>query len=88
MPLLCNPARATSTTVLLKLPVSVVQRAHLPGLQPSRDAVEMEGVVADAPGNSAFFASCRSLVCLAFDAQVHDMVSADGAVVDNDIPGP
>lgn len=33
------------TTVFLELPVSVVQWAHLAGLQPSRDAVEVEGVL-------------------------------------------
>lgn len=32
-------------TIFLKLPVSVVQRTDLSGLQPSRDAVEMEGVL-------------------------------------------
>ncbi len=34
-----------STTVLLELPVSVVQRADLPGLKPSGDAVEVEGML-------------------------------------------
>jgi hypothetical protein len=28
------------------------------------------------------------LVGLAVDAQVHDVVTADGAVVDDDVPGP
>ena len=32
-------------TVLLELPVSVVERADLAGLQPSRDAVEVECVL-------------------------------------------
>ena len=32
-------------TVLLELPVSVVKRADLTGLQPAGDAVEMEGVL-------------------------------------------
>jgi hypothetical protein len=33
------------TTVLLELPVSVVQRADLASLEPTRDAMEMEGVL-------------------------------------------
>ena len=28
------------------------------------------------------------MVGLAVDAQVHDVVAADGAVVDDDVPGP
>ena len=28
------------------------------------------------------------MVCLAVYAKVHDVVAADGAVVDNDVPGP
>jgi len=50
--------------------------------------VEVESVVADSPCYSALFAGCRSLVGLTFDAQIHDMVSADSTVVDDDIPGP
>jgi hypothetical protein len=38
--------------------------------------------------NSALFARSRRLVGLAVDAQVHDVVTADGAVVDDDVPGP
>jgi len=34
-----------SAAVLLELPVAVVERADLSGLEPSRDAVEMEGVL-------------------------------------------
>ena len=39
--------------VLLELPVSVVQGADLPGLQPPGDAVEVEGVVTHSPSNGA-----------------------------------
>ena len=28
------------------------------------------------------------LICLAFDAKIHDVISADGAVVDDNVPGP
>lgn len=44
--------------------------------------------VADSPGYSALFAGGGCLVGLAVNAQVHDVVSADGAVVDDDVPGP
>ena len=40
-------------SVLLELPVSVVEGADLPGLQPAGDAVEVEGMV--APGFCHFF---------------------------------
>jgi len=78
----------SSATVLLEFPVSVVQGADLAGLQPSGDAVEVEGMIADPPSNSAFFARRRSLVGLTFDAEIHDVISADGTVVDDDVPGP
>jgi len=76
------------TTVLLELPISVVQRADLASLQPARDAVELKGVIADTPSHCAFFAGGRSLVGLTFDAKIHDVVSADGTVINDDIPGP
>jgi hypothetical protein len=44
--------------------------------------------IADAPCDGALFAGGRGLVCLALDAQVHDVVTADGAVVDDNVPGP
>ena len=61
-------------SVLLELPVPVVQGAHLPGLEPPGDAVEVEGVVAHPPGHGALFAGGAGLVGLALDAQVHDVV--------------
>ena len=53
-----------------------------------RDAVEVEGVVAHPPGHGALLAGGAGLVGLALDAQVHDVVPADGAVVHHDVPGP
>lgn len=75
-------------TVLLKLPVSVIERADLTGLEPARDAMEVEGMITDTPSHGTLLTGGRSLVGLALDAQIHDMVSADGTVVDDDIPSP
>jgi hypothetical protein len=44
--------------------------------------------IADTPGDGALLARSGSLVGLALDAEVHDVVTADGAVVDDDIPSP
>lgn len=77
-----------STAVLLELPVTVIQRTDLAGLQPSRDAVEMESVIANTPSNGALLAGGGCLVCLALDTEIHDVVSANGAVVDDNVPGP
>jgi hypothetical protein len=77
-----------STSILLKFPIPIIQWTHLPRLQPPRDAVKVESVIADTPCDSAFFSGGGGLVSLAFDAQVHDVVTADGAVVNDDVPGP
>lgn len=45
-------------------------------------------MVANTPSNSTFFAGGGSLVCLTFYAQVHNMIAADGAVVDDNVPSP
>jgi hypothetical protein len=76
---------SNSTAVLLEFPLSVIQRADLPRLQPSRNAMEVKGVVAHTPCHHTLVARCRSLVRLALNAQVHDMVPADGAVVHHNI---
>ena len=44
--------------------------------------------VANSPCDGALLARGGCLVGLAVDAQVHDVVAADGAVVDDDVPGP
>ena len=56
--------------------------------EPSRDAVEMEGMIADPPSDGALLIYIRYLVCLTLDARVHDVVTANGAVIDVDIPSP
>ena len=43
-------------SVLLELPVPVVEGTDLPGLQPPGDAVEVEGVVAHPPGHGTLLA--------------------------------
>ena len=48
-------------SVLLELPVPVVQGADLPGLQPPGDAVEVEGMVTHPPGHSALLAGGAGL---------------------------
>lgn len=50
--------------------------------------MEMEGVVANAPSDCALLASSGSLVCLTLDAKIHNMVAADGTVVDDNVPSP
>ena len=77
-----------SVSIFLELPVPVVEGTDLPGLQPPGDAVEVEGVVAHPPGHGALLAGGAGLVGLALDAQVHDVVPADGAVVNHNVPSP
>ena len=48
----------------------------------------MEGVVAHAPCDGALLGGGGGLVGLALDAQVHDVVPADGAVVNHNVPSP
>jgi hypothetical protein len=48
----------------------------------------MESMIANAPGDCAFLARGRRLIGLALDTEIHDVVSADGAVVYNNVPGP
>lgn len=44
--------------------------------------------IADTPGDCAFLRGSGCLVGLAVDAKIHDVVTANGAVVDNDVPRP
>ena len=54
-------AAARSVSILLELPVPVVERADLPGLEPPGDAVEVEGVVTHPPGHGALLAGGAGL---------------------------
>lgn len=86
-------------SLLLKLPLTIVQRADLASLQPPRNAVLVERVLIDmirliallyvarSPSHRTLF-TCALRVRLAFNAQVHNMVPTNGAVVHGNIPRP
>lgn len=48
----------------------------------------MDAYIADTPCHRTFLRSSRRLVGLTVDAQVHDVVPADSAVVYDDVPRP
>ena len=50
--------------------------------------MEVKSVVAHSPSDSALLGCGGGLIGLALDAEVHDVVAADGAVVDDNVPGP
>ena len=50
--------------------------------------MEVESVIADAPGCCALVLYVGDLVGLAINARLHDVVLADGTVVNVDVPGP
>ena len=50
--------------------------------------MEMEGVVTDSPRDGTFFVDGGSLIRLAFDAEVHNMITTDGAIVHDDVWAP
>jgi len=72
----------------LELPVPVVEGANLPSLEPAGDAVEMEGMIANTPRNSAFLTGGGGLVGLTLDAEIHDVVPTDSTVINNYVPSP
>jgi len=49
--------------------------------------MEMERMVTHAPCHRALV-RIGMLISLTFNAQIHNMISADGTVVDDDIPSP
>ena len=69
----------------MELPILVVEGTAVLLFQPSRDAVEVECVVASAPGSSALLGCVRDLVGLTIDARLHYVILANGAVVDCDV---
>ena len=48
----------------------------------------MKSMITNAPSHRALITSLSPRVSLTFNAQVHDVISADGAVVDFNVPGP
>ena len=44
--------------------------------------------IADTPSHRTLLRSSGSLIGLAVDTQVHDVIAAYGAVVDDDVPRP
>lgn len=50
--------------------------------------MEMESMITDTPGDRALFSRGSALVGLTFNTEVHDVVPADGAVVNDDVPCP
>lgn len=74
--------------ILLEFPLSVVQRTHLPCFEPARDAVEVKSVVTDTPGHGALLGGGGRLVGLTLYAKIHNVVPADGTVINHNVPGP
>ncbi len=70
----------------MKLPCLVVQRAGLPRLEPARNAMKMEGVIAHTPCHRAGLRGGAALIGLTLDAQVHDVIAANGAIVHDQVP--
>lgn len=50
--------------------------------------MKMKGMIANAPSYCALFICSCALVGLTFNAEIHDVVSADSAVVHHYIPCP
>jgi hypothetical protein len=88
MPMSSLSSSVTLMSILLKLPISVVERTYLTCLQPSWDAMKVKCMITHSPSYSTFFWGCWCLVCLTFYTQVHYMISANGTIVNNDIPSP
>ena len=74
--------------ILLELPITVIQRTDLTSFQPAGNTMKVESMIAHAPSHGTFFRSHGSLIRLAFDAKIHDVVSANGAIVNDDVPSP
>ena len=56
--------------------------------EPAGNAVEVERVITDTPSLVALLLRVGDLVGLTVYAGLHDMIPADGTIVDMDIPGP
>ena len=114
-----TPVLFQSTTILLEFPVPIVQRANLACLQPARNAVEVESVLASISnwferGQAYVHYTFPKRLCIprwllrldlldirclvrvsschqgivSSHTEIHDMVSTNGTVVNNNIPSP
>ena len=45
-------------------------------------------VIAHSPSHGAFFRRGSGLIRLTFDAEIHDVISANGAIIHDDVPRP
>lgn len=72
---------------LLVLPGPVIQRTHLSGLEPPGDAMIMERMATHTPRGHAI---CQlfETVGLTLDTWLHQVVTADGTGVYDDVPRP
>lgn len=82
------PSPLLSPAILLKVPIPVVQRTHLSRLQPPTDTMKVKGVIARTPRYRTVVHIGAAVVRLTLDAEVHYMVAADGAAVDDEVPRP
>lgn len=70
---------------LLELPLAIVQRADGARFEPTRYAMKVVGMVANTPGHGAFLEGILIGIRLAFDAQIHYRIAANGASVHGNI---
>ena len=71
---------------MTEVPVFVAKGTHLSILEPSGDAVQMEGVIALAPSQNAIFG--RTLRGLALDAGIHGVVPTNSTIIHRNVPRP
>lgn len=75
-------------TILLEFPFPIVQGTYLTSFQPPGNTVKVESVITYSPSHGTFLTRGRGLIRLALDTQIHNMISTNCTVVDDDIPGP
>jgi hypothetical protein len=50
--------------------------------------MEVESMIANTPSGGALVLNVGDLTSLAVDARLHDVILADGTVINVDVPGP
>ena len=71
---------------MTEVPVLIAKGTHLSILEPSGDAMEMEGVITLAPSQDAIF--WRTLRGLALDAGIHGVVPTNSTIIHRNVPRP